>query len=290
MGHSHEQRGCAQEGSVYQADRLDRQLILLLQEDGRASYVELAQRLGVGESTVRRRLERLLAEGIIQVVACPDPRQVGLTFEALVYIHADLDKLTQIAQRLAALSEVREVIYTSGNFELVVRLVLPSSEDLLPFLTQKIASIPGIQSTQTSYILQVEKPLYRWTLPGRDAGETPAGPASTVLLFDHDADLVGEVRSLLEAEGYRVVPACEGPDALACLREQQPTLLLVDLQADLAREVVRTLCREARERAVAVLAVVPADLEDQETVLFDQILSRPLQPALLLERVRQLTG
>ena len=275
---------------VYQADDLDRQLILLLQEDGRASYVELAQRLGVGESTVRRRLERLLAEGIIQIVACVDPRRVGLTFEAFVYIHADLDKLTQIARQLAAMPEVREVIYTSGNFELIVRLVLPSSEDLLPFLTRQIASLPGIQSTQTSYVLHVEKPLYRWTLPGEET-RTPDGSASTVLLFDHNADLVEEVRPLLEAEGYRVVPACEGSDALACLREQRPALMLVDLRVDSpAQETIQTLCREARERGVAVLAVVPDELEDRAVVLADAVLSRPVQPAPLLERVRQLAG
>ena len=104
---------------MYQLDGLDRQLIQLLQQDGRASYVDLAQAAGVSQATARRRVERLVSEGIIQILACLDPHRVGLGVEALVYLRTDLDKLTQIGRQLASMPEIREVIYTSGNFDMV---------------------------------------------------------------------------------------------------------------------------------------------------------------------------
>jgi Lrp/AsnC family transcriptional regulator for asnA, asnC and gidA len=126
---------------VYRPDTLDRQIISLLQKDGRACYAELARALGVSEATARRRVERLVADGVVEVVACVEPRRVGLQSEALVYLQADLDKLTQIGQRLGTMPEVREVLYTSGPHDLVLRVALPSGDDLLPFLTERVASI-----------------------------------------------------------------------------------------------------------------------------------------------------
>ncbi len=70
-------------------DELDRKLITKLQQDGRASNALLGRQVEVSEGTVRRRLKRLIQDGMIRVVAVPDPKRLGYATEALVGIYAD---------------------------------------------------------------------------------------------------------------------------------------------------------------------------------------------------------
>lgn len=281
-------------------DALDRQIITLLQQDGRTGYADLARALGVSEATARRRLERLIAEGVIEVVACVDPRRVGLKTEALVYLQCDLDKLIQIGRRLAAMPEVREVLYTSGAHDLVLRVVLPSGDDLLPFLTQRIAPIPGIKATQTSYILQKEKRISDWQMLEAPEEGGPARPACTVLLADDDADFAAAAQMVLEAAGCRVVTAASGREALERLREERPALVLLDLimETPLAGLVVaRAIRAERRLQGLPILAISAihstewaSKLPPAEELPFDDFVDKPIDPGLLLEKVRRFIG
>jgi len=283
---------------MYRLDALDRQIILHLQQDGRLPCLELARALGVSEATVRRRLKRLLAEQVMAVAACVDPRKVGLETEAMIYIQTDLDKLTRIGQKLAALPEVREVMYTSGPYDLVLRVVLPSADGLLPFLTQRVAPIPGIKTTQTSYLLQSEKRINDWQLPERIEVEQPALSGPLILVVDDDADFVAAASMVLEAEGYRVVSACNGREALVRLREQEPDLVLLDLMMETplaGLEVARTLADDARLQGVPILAISAirstewaGKLPPQAELPFAGLVDKPIEPGVLLDKVRHL--
>ena len=81
-------------------DELDRRIIHILQEDGRASNARIARDVGVSEGTVRRRLKRLIQEGVIRVAAFPDPEALGYTTEALIGIQVDPDKVDAVAGHL----------------------------------------------------------------------------------------------------------------------------------------------------------------------------------------------
>ena len=96
-------------------DELDRKIIQILQENGRASNARIARDVGVSEGTVRRRLQSLLQEGIIKVVALPDPEVLGYNTEALVGIQVDPDKIDEVARQLAALKESSWVSVTTGS-------------------------------------------------------------------------------------------------------------------------------------------------------------------------------
>src|SRR3981081_166564 len=71
-------------------DQLDRQIIALLQEDGRRPNTEIGQVLGVTETTVRKRIRRLVSEKLIKVVAVPSPEVVGMTMSAIIGITVDM--------------------------------------------------------------------------------------------------------------------------------------------------------------------------------------------------------
>jgi len=138
-------------------DDLDRRLIALLQVDGRASNASLARRVGVSEGTVRRRLKRLIQEGVIRVVAVPDPERLGQGTEALVGIQTDPDKIEEVANHLAHLEETHWTAITTGVYDIFVWVALPSSEALRNFLREKVASIPGLRRHETFVSLSVKK-------------------------------------------------------------------------------------------------------------------------------------
>jgi Lrp/AsnC family transcriptional regulator for asnA, asnC and gidA len=141
-------------------DELDRSVIRILQKDGRASNAQIAREVGVSEGTVRRRLKRLIQNGVIRVIALPDPEALGYDTEALVGIQVDPDKIDSVAVELAALQEATWVSVTTGSFDLFSWVTLPSSEELGNFLKSRVGTISGVRRTETFVSLSVRKRNY----------------------------------------------------------------------------------------------------------------------------------
>ncbi|GBD11011.1 Leucine-responsive regulatory protein [bacterium HR23] len=138
-------------------DELDRKVIAILQEDGRASNAHIARRVGVSEGTVRRRLKRLVQEGYIRVLALPQPQKLGYETEAIIGVQVDPDKLDEVGERLAQLKEVQWAAVTTGAFDVILWATVPSAEDLGTLLRAKIGSVPGVRRTETFVALSVKK-------------------------------------------------------------------------------------------------------------------------------------
>jgi CheY-like chemotaxis protein len=182
----------------------------------------------------------------------------------------------------------------------VLRVVLPLGDDLLPFLTQRVAPIPGIKATQTSYVLQVEKRLNDWQIAELPEEGRPAGPGRTVLLVDDDADFVAAAQMVLEAAGCHVITAGSGREALERLREERPALVLLDLimETPLAGLVVaRAIRAERRLQGLPILAISAiystewaGKLPPAEELPFDDFVHKPIEPGQLLEKVRRFIG
>lgn len=145
-------------------DELDRKIIHILQEDGRASNARIARDVGVSEGTVRRRLKRLIQDGVITVAAFPDPVTLGFTTEALIGIQIDPDKIDSVASHLIELQAASLVVQTTGAFDMFAWVTLPSSEELGRFLQNKVGTIPGVRRTETFVSLAVRKRRYGVTL------------------------------------------------------------------------------------------------------------------------------
>ncbi len=141
-------------------DDLDRNIIQILQGNGRASNASIARDVGVSEGTVRRRLKTLVNDGIIKVVALPDPEVLGYDTEALVGIQVDPDKIDEVAGLLVELKESSWVSVTTGSFDIFCWVTLPTSEELGNFLKAVVGTIPGVRRTETFVSLSVRKRNY----------------------------------------------------------------------------------------------------------------------------------
>jgi Lrp/AsnC family transcriptional regulator for asnA, asnC and gidA len=149
-------------------DDLDREIIALLQRDGRTANTEIARQLGVAEGTIRRRIERLIDDGVIKIAAVTDPFKVGIGIVALINLDVELSFLEEVAEKLIEMQCVRVVAYSTGVHDMLVEALFPSQQDLLEFLKDELPLIPGIRKTETSILLSILKRSYEWEIPKFD--------------------------------------------------------------------------------------------------------------------------
>ncbi|TMB48442.1 MAG: Lrp/AsnC family transcriptional regulator [Chloroflexi bacterium] len=143
-------------------DNLDKAIIKALQLDGRRPYAQIGRELHVPEATVRQRAERLIARGIVQVVGVTDPLAMGFQQPAIIGLKIEAGRMEEIADRLADLDEVTYVVVTAGRYDLICEVVCEDNDHLLRVLTEQIARIDGIRSTETMVELRFVKESYRW--------------------------------------------------------------------------------------------------------------------------------
>ncbi len=152
-------------------DDLDRRVVGLLQRDARMRTVRIATALKVPESTARKRLARLVERGIIQFAAVMDPLRLGFRVWAIFEITTDLDRIDEVARRVAAIPETFFVGMTTGTTDVYATAVFRDNEQLHEFKTQRLARIHGIRTVRTSTIVRVVKRRVTYGLPQLPSGE-----------------------------------------------------------------------------------------------------------------------
>ena len=155
-------RSLPQPGRRPALDDLDKSIIQCLQLDGRRPYAQIGRQLKVPEATVRQRAERLISRGIVQIVGVTDPLAMGFQQPALIGLCVDPGKLDKIAEQIAALEEVTYLVVTAGRFDLVCEVVCEDNEHLLRVLTDRLADIDGIRSSEPLVEVRFVKESYQW--------------------------------------------------------------------------------------------------------------------------------
>ena len=138
-------------------DELDREIIAILQSNGRASNARIARRIGVSEGTVRRRLKKLIADGVIDIVAVVDAERLGYDTEALVGVQVDPDKVMEVAANLGELPESNWVAITTATYDVFMWVTLQSADQLGAFLREKLGIVSGVRRTETFVRLSLPK-------------------------------------------------------------------------------------------------------------------------------------
>lgn len=142
-------------------DDVSKAIIDQLQQDGRRPYAAIGKVVGLSEAAVRQRVQRLVETGVMQVVAVTDPLQLGFARQAMIGIRVR-GALEPVADALAALEEVDYVVITTGVYDLLAEAVCESDDALLHLISDRIRSIPGVESTETFMYLRLRKQTYSW--------------------------------------------------------------------------------------------------------------------------------
>jgi DNA-binding Lrp family transcriptional regulator len=147
-------------------DLVDLKIIRYLQDAPRASYATIAREIGtVSDATVKRRIDQLVADGIIVPAMIPDLYRLGFGSLALLGLTIDLPRLDEIADTLCGYPETTWVVGTLGKFDMIVFVACPSVEELMRFTGQQVASIPGVRSVDTLIAPRLFKQLRDWRVP-----------------------------------------------------------------------------------------------------------------------------
>jgi Lrp/AsnC family transcriptional regulator for asnA, asnC and gidA len=142
-------------------DPADRQIIEMLQVDGRRAYGSMAEEIGLSETAVRRRVQRLRETKAVEIVAVTDPLQLGFNREAMLGVRVNGDA-RQVADEIAAIDEAIYVVMTAGSFDLLVEMICEDDDHLFHVLNDRIRALPGVTEVETFVYLKLAKQTYSW--------------------------------------------------------------------------------------------------------------------------------
>lgn len=143
-------------------DHIDCQMIELLQKDGRISNTDIAKKIGISEATVRTRLNRLIKEEYIQIVAVSNPIKLGFKIVGILRINVDITKIERVTKELSKLKPIWFVVHATGDSDIYTEFVARSLDELNDLIFNKIYKINGVVRTETSLILKYIKRRYDW--------------------------------------------------------------------------------------------------------------------------------
>jgi Lrp/AsnC family transcriptional regulator for asnA, asnC and gidA len=143
-------------------DETDRAIVARLQYDGRMPFTEIAAHLELSEGAVRRRVKRMIDDGVLQIVGIVEPQFLDWQAAAMIGVTVQAGQVETTAQQIAQFPEVTYLFMASGGFDLFVEAYCRDRAHFASFLSQKLQKVPGVERTETFMILKMYKLSYRW--------------------------------------------------------------------------------------------------------------------------------
>jgi Lrp/AsnC family leucine-responsive transcriptional regulator len=144
-------------------DSIDRQILLILREEGRASHAALAKAVGLSAPAVGERVRKLEQAGVIRGYrAVLDPDALGLDICAFVAIAPQPRKsAADLVERLLSLPEIEELHAVAGNYAYIAKVRVASTQALDGFL-DRLFMMEGVERTETTMVLRTnaERPMH----------------------------------------------------------------------------------------------------------------------------------
>ena len=117
--------------------------------DGRKSFKQIADELGVSENTVRARVQKLTDEGILEVIGLVDPEALPGHRLVMVGVKLATMDLVNKGEEFSRLRGVVSVSVVTGRYDLLLVVFLKEGFGLLEFYTEEVAKLEDVQSVET---------------------------------------------------------------------------------------------------------------------------------------------
>jgi len=138
-----------------QLDKINTKILELLEEDGRKSFTEIADRLKMNESTVRKRVLALQRNGVIKrFTIAVDPSKLGINTVAIVGIDVEPTRLLEISQKLCDFKEIRCVATSSGDHMILTEIWTKDGRELTRLISEKIKNLEGVKRICPAIVLE----------------------------------------------------------------------------------------------------------------------------------------
>ena len=148
---------CYLENPAKDLDKLDLKLIRELQVNARQRAGHLAQKFGVYESTIQRRMQRLVDDHVIQIGTVIHPLALGYEGIAIINLKCDPYKIKEAADALASHKQIQYVSICTGRYDISTWVAFRKLSDLRQFIAIELGSIPGLRDTDTMIVYKLVK-------------------------------------------------------------------------------------------------------------------------------------
>jgi len=138
-------------------DDLDRKIIALLREDGRAPNSDLAAKLGVSETTVAIRIRSLRERKVMLVTLQRDFYSQGFDLQCLGDVYVDSREVEAVARDFAALPNVTIVTLNIGSPEILITFNARDRADVVRITDEQLARVRGVDRIETYIALDIRK-------------------------------------------------------------------------------------------------------------------------------------
>lgn len=139
-------------------DETDVYILNSLGRDGRKSFTDLANELGVSVGMVRNRYNRLVDDGVLHIIGWTDPVKNGMNAYSRVVLKVrPTELISKVAKQLININEVSFVALTTGNYDLEINVTCRDNSALLNLMHNKIHTIEGVYETNTTMYMKILK-------------------------------------------------------------------------------------------------------------------------------------
>lgn len=142
-------------------ETLDWSILEELQDDGRRSYREIGKKVGVAPATVRTRVLQLMADGVVEIVAVPNPWKLGVGFFVTVALHLDPDQIDTVAQLMSEREETSWVGVAVTGCDVMCEIAVADTQEFNVYRQEVLAKLPGYRDATIFLISEVRKMRYR---------------------------------------------------------------------------------------------------------------------------------
>ena len=138
-------------------DETDRAILRILQEDARTPFSEVARRIDMSSATVHDRVNRMEETGVIEGYhASVDPKAVGYDVSAFVGLRIEQGHEEDAIRRLREIDGVCEVHLTTGEWDVLLKIVAADTDSIRELTFDRIAAMEGFAQSQTMIILDTD--------------------------------------------------------------------------------------------------------------------------------------
>lgn len=142
-------------------DHTDRKILSILQEDGRITTKDLAQKIHLSNTPVYERVKKLEKGGVIKkYAAILDKEKIGRNL--IIFLMVSLKehskhRVEEYKKEVMSMKEVMEFYYISGNYDSLLKIMVADMEEFKTFIEDKLSRVPLVTQFQSIFVISGEE-------------------------------------------------------------------------------------------------------------------------------------
>jgi Lrp/AsnC family transcriptional regulator for asnA, asnC and gidA len=145
-----------------QFDRLDQEILKLLNQDGRMPSAQIARKLGESPRTVQHRIQRLVDLDAVHLIGVVKPTTFGYSLVVDIYCELEVGFQEQAMLALQQMPNITYVALSTGDQDISLQAIFKDSNEMNDFITHELHQVPGMRRTRTVLIPRILKDTHQW--------------------------------------------------------------------------------------------------------------------------------